>query len=121
MQIVLKVNHNSNRSKIPYIVDTGYKKRGCYTRNLNYYKFEEKILEIIKKVCKIYANKSMLEETYKKVTNKTIDLLSSVKKDLDTIEIKIIGNNKILDELYEDKLKRNTNRVRFCANFSKIH
>ena len=111
MQIVLKVNHKVNRPKIPYIVDTGYKKRGCYTRNLNYYKFEEQIIEVIKKVCKIYANKSMLEETYKKVSNKTIDLLSSVKKQIETIETKIIENNRIMDELYEDKLKRNINRV----------
>ena len=111
MQIVLKVNHKVNRPKIPYIVDTSYKKRGCYTRNLNYYKFEEQIIEVIKKVCKIYANKSMLEETYKKVTNKTIDLLSSVKKQIETIETKIIENNRIMDELYEDKLKRSINRV----------
>ena len=72
MQIVLKVNQNCNRTKIPYIVDVGYKKRDCYSRNINYYKFEEKILEVIKKVCKIYANKSMLEETYKKLTDKTL-------------------------------------------------
>ena len=53
MQIVLKVNHKSNRPKIPYIVDTGYQKRGCYVRNLNYPKFEKRILEIVRKVCRI--------------------------------------------------------------------
>ncbi len=121
MQIVLKVNQNSNRPKIPYIVDTGYKKRGCYTRNLNYYNFEEQIIEVIKKICKIYANKSMLEETYKKETNKTIDLLSSIKNQIQTTETKIIKNNKIMDELYEDKLKRNITRVRFYKNLSKIY
>ena len=63
MQIVLKVNHNSNKPKIPYIVDTGYQKRGCYVRNLNYPKFEKRILEIVMKVCRIYANRTMLEET----------------------------------------------------------
>ncbi len=120
MQIVLKVNSHCNRPKIPYIVDSGYKKRGCYTRNLNYYKLEEKILEVIKKVCKIYANRSMLEETYKKVTNKKIDLLPSVKKQIDWVETKIMENNKIMDELYDDKLKRNNNRIRLYKNFSKI-
>jgi len=41
MQNVLKVNHNSNLHKIPYIVNTGYQKRGCYVGNLNYPKFEK--------------------------------------------------------------------------------
>ncbi len=104
MQIVLKVNNNSNRPKIPYIVDTGYQKRGCYVRNLNYPKFEKKILEIVRQVCKIYANRTMLEETYKKVKDKSIDLVTSVKKQIETIDIKIVDINKNLDSLYNDKL-----------------
>ena len=104
MQIVLKVNHNSNRPKIPYIVDTGYQKRGCYVRNLNYPKFEKRILEIVMKVCRIYANRTMLEETYKKVKDKSIDLVASVKKQIEIIDIKIIDINKNLDSLYNDKL-----------------
>ena len=84
MQIILKVNHNSNRPKIPYIVDTGYQKRGCYVRNLNYPKFEKRILEILRQVCRIYANRTMLEETYKKVKDKSIDLVASVKKHIVT-------------------------------------
>ncbi len=104
MQIVLKVNHNSNKPKIPYIVDTGYQKRGCYVRNLNYPKFEKRILEIVMKVCRIYANRTMLEETYKKVKDRSIDLITSVKKQIETIEIKITEINKNLDSLYNDKL-----------------
>lgn len=104
MQIVLKVNHNSNRPKIPYIVDTGYKKRGCYVRNLNYPKFEKRILEIVRQVCRIYANRTMLEETYKKVKDKSIDLVASVKKQIEIIDIKIADINKKLDNLYNDKL-----------------
>ena len=104
MQIVLKVNNNSNRTKIPYIVDTGYQKRGCYVRNLNYPKFEKRILEIVMKVCRIYANRTMLEETYKKVKDKSIDLVASVKKQIEIIDIKIIDINKNLDSLYNDKL-----------------
>ncbi len=104
MQIVLKVNHNSNKPKIPYIVDTGYQKRGCYVRNLNYPKFEKRILEIVMKVCRIYANRTMLEETYKKVKDKSIDLVASVKKQIEIIDIKIIDINKNLDSLYNDKL-----------------
>lgn len=104
MQIVLKVNHHSNRPKIPYIVDTGYQKRGCYVRNLNYPKFEKRILEIVRQVCRIYANRTMLEETYKKVKDKSIDLVLSVKKQIETIDIKIANINKNLDSLYNDKL-----------------
>ncbi|MCI8421887.1 MAG: hypothetical protein HFJ19_05460 [Clostridia bacterium] len=104
MQIVLKVNNNSNRPKIPYIVDTGYRKRGCYVRNLNYPKFEKRILEIVRQVCKIYANRAMLEETYKKVKDKSIDLVTSVKNQIETIDVKISNINKNLDSLYNDKL-----------------
>ncbi len=116
MQIVLKVNHNSNRPKIPYIVDTGYQKRGCYVRNLNYPKFEKKILEIVRQVCKIYANRTMLEETYKKVKDKSIDLVTSVKKQIETIDIKIVDINKNLDSLYNDKL----NGILTYIDFTRI-
>lgn len=104
MQIVLKVNCHCNRPKIPYIVDTGYQKRGCYVRNLNYTKFEERILKIVKQVCRTYANRTMLEETYKKAKDKSIDLVASAKKQIETIDIKIADINKNLDSLYNDKL-----------------
>ncbi len=104
MQIVLKVNHKSNRPKIPYIVDTGYQKRGCYVRNLNYPKFEKRILEIVRKVCRMYANRKMLEETYKKVKNTSIDLIVSVKKQIEVIDVKIADINRKIDSLYDDKL-----------------
>ena len=122
MQIVLKVNHNSNRPKIPYIVDTGYQKRGCYVRNLNYPKFEKRILEIVRQVCRIYANRTMLEETYKKVKDKSIDLVESIKKQIETIDIKIAGINKNLDSLYNDKLNGillDTDFVRISGRFIK--
>ena len=104
MQIVLKVNHKSNRPKIPYIVDTSYQKRDCYVRNLNYPKFEKRILEIVRKVCRMYANRKMLEETYKKVKNTSIDLIVSVKKQIEVIDVKIADINRKIDSLYDDKL-----------------
>lgn len=104
MQVVLKVHHGANRPKIAYIVDAGYKERGCYTRNINYLKFENKIIEVIKKICKIYANREMLEETYKKVNNKSIDLLSALKNEIKTTQKKVEEINRRLDQLYEDKL-----------------
>ena len=105
MQIVLKVNRQCNRPKIPYIVDAGYQKRACYVRNLNYPKFEKRILEIVRQVCRIYVNRTMLEETYKKVKAKSIDLVASVKKQIESIDIKIADINKNFDSLYNDKLK----------------
>lgn len=122
MQIVLKVNHNSNRPKIPYIVDTGYQKRGCYVRNLNYPKFENRILEIVRQVCRIYANRKMLEETYKKVKDKSIDIITAIKKQIETIDIKIADINKNLDSLYNDKLNGillDTDFVRISGRFVK--
>lgn len=122
MQIVLKVNHNSNRPKIPYIVDTGYQKRGCYVRNLNYPKFEKRILEIVRQVCRIYANRTMLEETYKKVKDKSIDIITAIKKQIETIDIKIADINKKLDSLYNDKLNGillDTDFVRISGMFVK--
>ena len=117
MQIVLKVNHNSNKPKIPYIVDTGYQKRGCYVRNLNYPKFEKRILEIVRQVCRIYANRKMLEETYKKVKDKSVDLVTSVKKQIETIDIKISNINKNLDSIYNDKL----NGILTDIDFTRIY
>lgn len=104
MQIVLKVNHNSNRPKIPYIVDAGYQKRSCYVRNLNYPKFEKRILEIVKQICRIFANRTMLEETYKRASGKSIDLMASFRKQIELKDAKIIDINRKLDTLYDDKL-----------------
>ena len=105
MQIVLKVNNNSNHTKIPYIVDANYKKRNCYARNLNYLQFENTIIQVAQKVCKIYANRSLLEYTYKKAKNKSIDILSATKKKIEEMDIYIANTNRKLDNLYEDKLK----------------
>lgn len=104
MQIVSKVNNSSSRQKIPYIVDSNYKKRECYPRNLNYPKFEKKILEILKQILKIYANKESLKETYNNATNKSNNLLLSVKKQIEIVDIKILDINKKIDKLYDDKL-----------------
>lgn len=103
MQIVLKSNYN-NSNKIPYIVDTGYKKRDCFVRNLNYPKFEKRILEVVRQICKIYVNRTMLEETYKKLKDRTLDLVISIKKQIESVDIKITDINKNLDSLYYDKL-----------------
>lgn len=106
LQVVLKKHHKSNNPKIPYIVDTDSKKRGCYARNLNYPKFEAKMLETIRKICQIYTDKEKLEETYQRYSNKATDMLSSLKKQLNTVNQQIAQSTAKIEQLYEDRLNK---------------
>jgi hypothetical protein len=58
----------------------------------------------------------MLEKTYKKVNDKSIDLLSSVKKQVEVINERILEINKNIDNLYNDKL----NKVLTETDFTRI-
>lgn len=107
LQVVLKVHHGANRNKIPYIVDTDSKKRNCYTRNMNYPKFEKKIIDIVRKVCQIYANKSLLKESYQRVNQNSINMIDIVKKEIESLNSQIGVINDKLDKLYDDKLRWN--------------
>lgn len=104
LQIVSKGQKDTNRAKIQYIVDSDYKKRICYPRNINYYKFEEQILEIVRNICKKYANKKLLQETYKKAQDKTIDKIELLKRQIENLTMQINSINNKLDKLYDDKL-----------------
>ena len=106
MQIALKKNVKRKAEPHPYIIDTESKIRGCYARNLNYYNFEEKMIDIIRKICKIYADKNELEDTYKKFKNNNIDMSAVIKKQIYSIEVQQLGINRKLDQLYDDKLNR---------------
>ena len=106
LQVVLKKEHKSNNPKIPYIVDSDSKKRGCYARNLNYYKFEKKMLDVVRQICQIYTDKEKLEETYQRYSNKAVDMLSSLKKQLDAVNKQIEQSTSKLDQLYEDRLNK---------------
>lgn len=64
----------------------------------------------------------MLEETYKKVKDKSIDIITAIKKQIETIDIKIADINKNLDSLYNDKLNGillDTDFVRISGRFVK--
>lgn len=106
LQVVLKKHNKSKNPKIPYIVDTDSKKRGCYARNLNYPKFEAKMLETIRKICQIYTDKEKLEETYQRYSNKATDMLSSLKKQLNTVNQQITQSTAKIEQLYEDRLNK---------------
>ena len=106
LQVVLKKENKSKNPKIQYIVDTDSKKRGCYARNLNYPKFEVKMLDAIRKICQIYTDREKLEETYQRYSNKATDMLSSIKKQLNTVNQQIEQSTAKIEQLYEDKLNK---------------
>lgn len=116
MQIALKKNPKRKAEPIPYIVDATSKIRGCYARNLNYYKFEEKMIEIIRKICKIYVDKSELEETYFNYKNNTTDMLEIIKKQISVTNVQISSINMKIDQLYNDKL----NNILHESDFIRI-
>lgn len=106
LQIVLKKNSRMNSKEHPYIVCSDYKERGCYAQSMNYDKFEEHMLKIIKKVCRIYADKELFYEIYEKYQNKTLDIREGYKRKIDQINKAIFEINNKLDSMYMDKLNR---------------
>lgn len=105
LQIVLKRSSKINAKTYPYITCSNAKKRNCYPLNINYYKFEKYIINIIKKICQTYANKEILYNIYKKYENKTLDVREEIKKKLEQIDGQILDINNNLDKMYMDKLR----------------
>ena len=105
LQIVLKKNSKRNAKSHPYITCSNAKKRGCYSLNMNYEKFEKHIIYIVKKVCQIYANKNIFYSIYEKYQNKTLNIEEEYTKKLEKIKQTIADINSNLDKMYIDKLK----------------
>ena len=105
LQIVLKKNSKRNAKSHPYIVCSDYKLRNCYSQNINYYKFEQHIIYIVKKICQIYANKEVFYSIYEKYQNKTFDIREGYKKKIEKIYKAIYEINNNLDKMYMDKLR----------------
>ena len=101
LQIVLKKNSKSH----PYIVCSDYKIRNCYPQNINYYKFEQHIIYVVKKICQIYSNKEVFYSIYEKYQNKTFDIREGYKKKIEKIDKAIFEINNNLDKMYMDKLR----------------
>lgn len=104
LQIVLKNNSQKSKKSYPYITCSGHKERGCYPLNINYNKFEEYILYIVRSIIKTYSNKENLYGIYNKYKNKTLDIRKEliIKLEQTNKEINCINNN--LDKMYMDKL-----------------
>lgn len=105
LQIALKSNNRKQSVKRPYITCENHKERGCFPLNMNYNKFEESILNIIKQICKIYVSSDDLYEAYQNFDNKIIDLKQEMKKKADTISRTIIEIDNNLEKMYMDKLR----------------
>ncbi len=105
LQIVLKKNSRRNAQSHPYIICADYKKRGCFPLSINYGKFENHIIYVVKKICQIYADKEIFYSIYEKYQNKTLDIRDGYKKKLEQIDKAILDINNNLDKMYMDKLQ----------------
>lgn len=105
LQIVLKKNSKRNAKSYPYITCSDHKKRGCYPLSINYEKFEKHIIYVVKKICRIYADKEIFYSIYEKYQNKTLDIRDGYKKKLEQIDKTILDINNNLDKMYMDKLQ----------------
>ena len=105
LQIVLKKNSKRNAKPHPYITCSNHKSRGCYPLSINYGKFEKHIFYVVKKICRIYADKEIFYSIYEKYQNKTLDIKEGYKKKLEQIDKVILDINSKLDKMYMDKLQ----------------
>lgn len=105
LQIVLKKNSKRNSTSHPYITCGEHKKRGCYPLSINYEKFEKHIIYVVKKICKIYADKEIFYSIYEKYQNKTLDIREGYKRKIEQIDKAILDINNNLDKMYMDKLQ----------------
>ena len=105
LQIVLKKNSKRNSKAHPYITCSDAKERRCYPLSMNYEKLETHIIDIIKKISRIYADKEVFEKIYEKYQNKTIDIREGYKNKLSQINKTINEINSNLDKMYMDKLR----------------
>ncbi len=105
LQIVLKKNSKRNSKAHPYIICSDAKERGCYPLSMNYEKFERHIIGIVKKICRIYADKEVFARVYEKYQNKTLDIREGYRNKLSQVNKAINEINNNLDNMYMDKLK----------------
>lgn len=120
LQIVLKKNEKRQAQKHPYITCSDHKPRGCYALNMNYDKFEVKMLEIIKKICQIYSDREIFSSIYKKTTKKSVNIKEKLIKSLSSTEKNIADINTKLDKMYMDKLNdliMESDYKRYADNF----
>ena len=105
LQIVLKKNSKRNSKSHPYITCSDAKMRGCYPLSMNYEKLETHIIDIVKRICRIYADKEVFTCVYEKYQNKIPDIREGYRNKLSQINKIINEINSDVDKMYMDKLK----------------
>ncbi|MCI8587484.1 MAG: hypothetical protein HFJ49_02595, partial [Clostridia bacterium] len=73
--------------------------------SINYEKFENHIIYVVKKICQIYADEEIFYSIYEKYQDKTLDIRDGYKKKLEQINKAILDINNNLDKMYMDKLQ----------------
>jgi len=105
LQIALKGSGRNGRAgTIPYINCMGHEKRGRHPISMNYWKFEESVLEVIKNICKIYLDENVFVETFKEYKSGYCDLLEKYQKKLNELQTSIKNVEANMDNMYMDKL-----------------
>ena len=105
LQIVLKKNSKRDSKAHPYITCNDAKIRGCYPLSMNYEKLERHIIDIVKKICRIYADKEIFARVFEKYQNKTLDIREGYRNKLSQVNKAINEINSNLDKMYMDKLR----------------
>lgn len=117
LQIALK-----GRGMNPYINCTGHEKRGKHPISMNYWKFEESILDVIRNICRMYLDENVFLETFKRYKNSYSKLIDGYEKKLEEVETKIKTINSNLDQMYMDKLNdiiSTDDYMRFQSRFAE--
>lgn len=110
LQIVLKKNPKRNANTYPYITCSGHKQRGCYPLNINYNKFEEHVICVVKKICNTY----LINEKNKGKTKELDELIDNFLK---SEKIDKLCVHRLIDKIEIDKDKN----VHIYFNFSKLN
>lgn len=101
-----RVCYRGKKEKIGYIdcsLARGKDKK-CKTSSYNYNKFEEKTLNVIRHICKVYCDKNALKEIYEKCKNNYNNIIDKEKSNLRDIVERIEKVSKKLEKLYRDNL-----------------
>ena len=74
----------------------------CTPHSFNYQKLEKKVVDLLRKICKIYTDKSNLEAIAQ--NGNKVNIESAIKQKIDYYINMEEKNNRKLDRLYEDRL-----------------
>ncbi len=102
LQIVVKKKSNTN--SYIYITCCNHKSKGCYPLNINYKKFENYIIDLIKKIIREYSSPRFLHDSYEKFNKTRIDTNKNYKKKIMQIDKLISETNDRIDKIYMDRL-----------------